>query len=130
MDHLGTWTAAELRDQGLDVGVNRAGAVLRVDCRPRAAIVDEVFVARLVGLDRIRELNLAGCVISDRAASDLRRLESLRTLNLDGAQLSGAAIEQLAELPELELLVVRGTGIESERLADLRRRRLRIRIVV
>ncbi len=129
MSDQGCWTAGELRGLGFDVGVSRSGAILRIDCRGGVPQVDDAFFARLNGLDRLRELNLSGCAISERAVQALLVLAELRTLSLENARIAAEALEQLAGLPQLELLIVRGTGLSTERLAELRRRRIRVRIV-
>ena len=68
-------------------------------------------VAEKDALHDLREIDLAGCQISDGAVLELGVFPGLRTLNLANTPITAAALDVVEDLPQLETLGLDGTQV-------------------
>ena len=83
------------------------------------ADVSDDWLARLEGLDQLRQLNLAATPFTDAGLTHLRGLTELRGLNLAGTRITDAGLANLSGLTNLEELGLAATGVTDAGLAHL-----------
>jgi len=77
--------------------------------------VDDAVVARLVGFDRLRELDLSGTKVTDEGLKALRGLPALATLRLKDTKITDAGFKEwLAGKDSLARLDLTGTAVADE----------------
>lgn len=107
---------------------SKSGKVLLVDLQAAQEVTDEM-VSQLTGLPKLRELNLAGCPVSDAIGASLRQFKNIRTLDLQRTAVSDAILDDLQDLASLQLLDLSGTRVTSERVRAARKLMIGTRIV-
>lgn len=77
--------------------------------------VDDSVLQNLRGMDRLRELDLSGTVVSDAGLAGLVDLPKLETLRLRGTRVTDAGVQGLLDgITGLKQLDVRETGVSRE----------------
>lgn len=105
--------------------ISRASGDLTVDVQRLGTSFGDADVARLEPLARgITRMDLSGTAITD--AVPLSKFERLEHLRLNDTNTGDAVLDAVATLPALESLTLIGTRARTERIADLRRKGVRV----
>lgn len=118
-----------LRALGAELRMTRKGRVHTIDFRSAPAGFGAGALACMDGLQRLKELHLAGTDVDDAAAEALTRHNHLETLDLEGTSVTDAALPHVARMKQLKLLVLRGTPVSAEAVAAIRKEMIGTRIV-
>ena len=89
--------------------------------------VSDNSIPSIASMNRLEELDLSTCKISDAGLEPLRSHRSLRKLWLTGTSVSDSLIELLASLPRLEEVELTGTRFTDDGRQELARRIPRLR---
>jgi hypothetical protein len=76
-------------------------------------------VAHLARMPQLRELNLGGCFVSDRALETIARLSNLERLGLSGTSVTDAGVARLAACERLERIDLSWTATGNGALRSL-----------
>lgn len=76
-------------------------------------------LANLIGLKKLRYLNLASCPITDQALTHIAKLRNLVTLDLTNTPITDAGVKALSSLTNLEYLFMIGTRVTESGLAHV-----------
>lgn len=106
----------------------KSGRVLLADVTPATSFRDENFLD-LLGCPKLRELNLAGCSLTDAICEPLQQLTDLKSLDLQRTQVTDAVLAVLVTLPQLKLVDLSNTAASLEAIRDYRKKMIRTRIV-
>jgi len=89
--------------------------------------VSDNSIPSIASMNRLEELDLSTCNISDTGLESLRSHRSLRKLWLTGTSVSDSLIDLLASLPRLEEVDLTGTRFTDDGRQELARRIPRLR---
>jgi hypothetical protein len=84
---------------------------IRLHDSPRADELIHMMIRQQESLRYLRELDLAGCQISDEAVLALHVFTRLRDLNLNRTPITSRALKVVSQLPNLETIELDGTSI-------------------
>ena len=121
--------AKELSDQGVIIRRGKSGSALSVDFREATEAATEHNLNRLLHFEKLRELHLANCSISDSQIEFAAQLSKLQTIDLQNTRVTDGCFTKLQSCQNLKMLLLTGANVSQDGLAEFRKKMIGTRIV-
>jgi len=122
---------SKLNGLGVILRFSKSKKLLSIDARPSPSKLElsDDLIEQLPVFDRLKEVYLSDCPVTDAAVTHLASLERLEVLELDNTNVSDKILPIVAEMNKLKILSLNQTRVTKEAVAQIRKKMLGCRIV-
>lgn len=122
---------SKLDGLGVVLRFSKTKKLLSIDARPSPSKLElgDDLIKQLPIFDRLKEVYLSDCPVTDAAVAHLASLKRLEILELDNTNVSDEMLPVAAAMNKLKILSLNQTLVTKEAVAQIRKKMLGCRIV-